>query len=108
MLDIPGLPLPEPVTWYVRLANGVLSRIVAHGGQEPVLPDGAELLTREAYEEERGEQQDRHEARIAGMLAEEKEQRRRRYEELVQVPGISEETARALTRHGGPLDPEVN
>jgi hypothetical protein len=104
MLDIPGLPLPEPVTWYVRLATGVLSRIVVHGGQEPVLPDGAELLTAEVYEEELGAMRDRHEARIAETLTAQKEQRRRRYEELVQVPEISEETARALTGHGGPLD----
>lgn len=103
MLDIPGLPLPEQVTRYVRFADGVLGRIVIGAGLEPELPDGAEFVTEEVYEEERASLREQHDARVAEMLAAEKDARRQQYEDLV-AANIPEATARALTGHGGPLD----
>jgi hypothetical protein len=106
MLDIPGLPLPDLVTktLYVLFPDGMLGRITTSAVAEPALPEGAKLVTQERYEELRAQMRERHETRLAETLAAEKESRREQYEELVQLPGISEATARALTGHGGPLD----
>jgi hypothetical protein len=103
MLDIPGLPLPETVTRFVRFPDGTLGRITVTEGLEPVLPDGAKLVTQEVYEELRAQMKDQHQARIGELLAVEKESRRTQYEDL-RAAGIPEATARALSGHGGPLD----
>ncbi|MCX4458696.1 hypothetical protein OOK58_43075 [Streptomyces sp. NBC_01728] len=103
MLDIPGLPLPEPVTRYIRFPDGVLGRITVVGDLEPELPDGAKYVTQEVYEELRAELREQHDTRVAEMLAAEKDARRQQYEDLV-AAGIREATARALSGHGGPLD----
>ncbi|WP_405557741.1 hypothetical protein OHV08_28170 [Streptomyces canus] len=103
MLEIPGLPLPEQVTRYVRFLDGVLGRIVVGAGLDPELPDGAKYVTEEVYEELRSAMREQHETRVAVMLAAEKDARRQQYEDLVAAK-IPEATARALSGHGGPLD----
>ncbi|MER5904331.1 hypothetical protein ABT150_30225 [Streptomyces mirabilis] len=103
MLDIPGLPLPEPGTRYIRFPDGVLGRITVVGDLEPELPDGAKYVTQEVYEELRAELREQHDTRVAEMLATEKDARRQQYEDLV-AAGIPEATARALSGHGGLLD----
>jgi hypothetical protein len=103
MLDIPGLPLPEQVTRYVQFPDGVLGRIVVGAGLDPELPHGAKFVTEEVYEELRAQMREQHDARVAEMLAAEKDARRQQYEDLV-AAHIPEATARALSGHGGPLD----
>lgn len=104
MLEVPGLPLPEQVTRYVRFPDGVLGRIVVGAGLDlPELPDGAKYVTEEVYEELRSAMREQHETRVAEMLAAEKDARRQQYEDLVAAK-IPEATARALSGHGGPLD----
>jgi F0F1-type ATP synthase epsilon subunit len=101
MLDIPGLPLPdvplpEPLTLWVLHESGALSRITVTGGILPVLPDGARLLTQEAYEELQAQMRQAHDDRLAEMQAAEEQQRREQYEDLRAV-GLREETARTLS-----------
>ncbi|MFF0092654.1 hypothetical protein ACFYSF_22210 [Streptomyces canus] len=103
MLEIPGLPLPELVTRYVRFPDGVLGRIELGDGLEPELPDGVQFVTKEVYEELRAAMREQHDTRVAEMLAAEKDARRQQYEDLV-AASIPEATARALSGHGGPLD----
>ncbi|PWI15939.1 hypothetical protein DI272_18550 [Streptomyces sp. Act143] len=103
MLDIPGLPVGELETRFVQFADGVLGRMEVGVGLDPELPEGAKFVTEEVYEELRATLREQHDARVAEMLAAEKDARRQQYEDLV-AASIPEATARALSGHGGPLD----
>lgn len=102
-LPLPVDPAPEPVTQYVVFADGTLGRITGNAHVAAELPDGVKALTPEAYEELRAKMRERHEARVAEMMAVEKDLRRQQYEDLIGAH-IPEATARALSGHGGPLD----
>ncbi|WP_405759420.1 hypothetical protein OG234_13100 [Streptomyces sp. NBC_01420] len=108
--DLPGWPWPwpwpdgesplEPVLYYLRYADGHLGQITVTG-LEPVVPEGATLLTQLQYEEAVGEMRDAHAARLAEALSAEEAQRRAAYEALTAVPGIPEDVARSLSGYGG-------
>jgi hypothetical protein len=102
-LPLPVDPTPEPVTQYVVFADGTLGRITGSAHMTAELPEGVKPLTQEAYEELRAAMRERHEARVAEMLAVEKALRRQQYEDLI-AAHIPEATARSLSGHGGPLD----
>lgn len=94
-------PAPEPVVHYVLRADGVLSQITSVAGQDPVLPEGAQLLSQEVFEELRARMRDAHAERVAELQAAEEAQQRAAYEALAAVPGIPEAVARALSGYTG-------
>lgn len=91
---------PEPTVYYLRYADGHLGQITATG-VEPVIPEGATVLTQVQYEEAVGAMREAHEARLAEVLDAEEAQRRQAYEALAAVPGIPEEVARSLSGYTG-------
>jgi hypothetical protein len=93
---------PEPVTSYLHLADGTLSQITVTG-TDPVIPEGAKLVTQEEYEQLRGAMLEAREARIAELMAAEEESMRTQYADL-KAAGIPEATARALSRYEGPAE----
>ncbi|MFJ4469621.1 hypothetical protein ACIP2X_19335 [Streptomyces sp. NPDC089424] len=108
---LPGWPLPwtgegappappEPVVHFLRYADGHIGQI-AVTGMDPVIPEGAEVLTQQQYEATRAEINQAHEARLADLQAAEAAARLRQYEELRTV-GLSDGTARSLSGYDGP------
>jgi hypothetical protein len=105
MLDPEVLPLPVDIppvslTFYVVFENGALGRITAAEGLEPVLADGAKLVSQAVWEGLQAQMREQHEARVAELEAEEEETRRRQYEDLRAV-GMPEATARSLSGFTG-------
>ncbi|MGA5202826.1 hypothetical protein [Streptomyces variegatus] len=108
MLDVPGLPglpLPDPVPkiLYVLFPDGMLGQVTTTAGAEPVLTEGAKLVTQERYEELRAQMRERHEARLAEMEAVEAQLRREQYDDL-RAAGVREATARSLSGYDGPAE----
>lgn len=91
---------PEPTIYYLRYAEGHLGQVTVTG-PEPVIPEGATLLTQEQYEQERGLMLQAHQERLDQLQAEEAAARLAQYEELKAV-GLSEPTARSLSGYDGP------
>jgi hypothetical protein len=97
-LGLPGLPEwpwpdgddpttpPKPTTHYVQYPDGHISQITATGA-EPVLAEGAKLLTQEQYEETRAQMLEAHEARLTELQA--------------GAVGLPEATARSLSGYTG-------
>jgi hypothetical protein len=90
---------PEPTTYYVLYPDGHIGQITATG-TDPVLPEGAKLLTQEEYEETRAQMLEAHEARLAELEAAETAQQLAGYTALVAV-GIPEAVARSLSGYEG-------
>lgn len=104
MLDIPGLPgipVPTPRVLYVLHESGALGQITVNGDLEPILADGARLLTQAVYEQMRAQMQEDREARLAALQAADEKQQVTAYRDL-RAAGIPEATARALSRYEGP------
>ncbi|MEU0947621.1 hypothetical protein ABZ379_33715 [Streptomyces canus] len=106
MLDPDVLPLPVDIppvslTFYVVFESGALGRITASEGLEPVLADGAKLVTQEVWEGLQAQMREQHEARLADLEVEEEESRRQQYQDL-RAAGIPETSARGLSRYTGP------
>ncbi|MFD5570500.1 hypothetical protein [Streptomyces cadmiisoli] len=108
-LPLPGWPWPwsgggeppaEPVVHFLRYADGHIGQITVTG-MEPVIPEGATVLTQEQYEATRAEITQAHEARLADLQSAESAARLRQYAELTSV-GLSDETARSLSGYDGP------
>lgn len=110
-LPLPGWPWPspgggdpmappEPVVYFLRYLDGHLGKITVTG-MEPVIPEGATVLTQEQYEQERGRMLQEHQDRLDELQAAEAAARLAQYEELRGV-GLSEATARSLSGYDGP------
>ncbi|MET7720705.1 hypothetical protein [Streptomyces mirabilis] len=96
--DDPTTP-PEPTTHYVQYPDGHISQITATGA-EPVLAEGAKLLTQEQYEETRAQMLEAHEARLVELQAGEEAAQLQQYKDLRAV-GLPEATARSLSGYTG-------